>query len=285
MDSKKDEHIMGNAWSTPQNDSGSPGVKGEPGQCAPGSTSGEPQKFCWGGKDWDDMKSYFEKIGYPPIVHMPRCVLILGGWHVYLVEFDPRCLMPGSSKPYQPCLPHQPCYAIIKDGVVSGYNEDFWTDADKYRLVLKQHLGMLALDELEHPKPKEVVPPKPEPRTVNPDTIEAIVGRYEGLVEELNKKIASQNKTIDAMAVSSTETIQRTAAILGKMVEISDILQGKKQEQQKKPEMTPVECAIFDDDNGIDDLVDEHLKKDPRKEPEHDVRFLHGIRDIPAGCN
>ncbi len=92
--------------------------------------------------------AYFDKLAYPKISEM-RPLLILPIATVYGVHFNKRvtdvettCGLTTGKVIDQP-----PCYAIVKDGVVAGYNQDFWSDADKYRLVLKQHLGMEVLEQ------------------------------------------------------------------------------------------------------------------------------------------
>ncbi len=96
------------------------------------------------------IKAYFEKLAYPKISEM-RPLLILPIATVYGVHFNKRvtdvettCGLTTGKVIDQP-----PCYAIVKDGVVAGYNQDFWSDADKYRLVLKQHLGMEVLEQAQ----------------------------------------------------------------------------------------------------------------------------------------
>src|SRR6187402_3377930 len=40
-------------------------------------------------------------------------------------------------------------YAVVKDGIVSGYDIEFWKNSNQHMLILKVHLGMLEMEKLE----------------------------------------------------------------------------------------------------------------------------------------
>ncbi len=191
----------------------------------------------WRGGAWELIESYFKNIGYQPIESTLQCVLVHNLGIVYRVEFD------GVEN-------NKPCYAIIKDGKCSGYAEDFWSDADKYKLVLKQHLGMLevdAFDRGEHPK-QQVQNPKTPPTPQGSDavafeTMDAVVGRYEGLVKTLNNEVL---KWIGACRYAEKNRDDLQA----KLRAIQDVLTGRPVEAARVP--TPEECMI---DQNADDVA------------------------------
>lgn len=206
------------------------------------------------------VEEYFEKLCYPKI---DECQLVysvpLGD--VYRVTFKPAGLgMYGNISGDKLGTHRHPCYAIVKDGVVSGYPEDFWTDADKYRLVLKQHLGMLQMEAHEKEKRTPSAPAteskkEEAPRTVNPDTIEAIVGRYEGLVESLTRELEGVKKDYGRerekrdgalkIAQSKLDLIER--ALNGTLKQNPDTIPGENPD--------PVECMT--EQGNIDFLADD----------------------------
>lgn len=201
------------------------------------------------------IEQYFNSISYPRMV---SCRLVysggaLGG--VYLVGFDPDEVSLGGNFSYMKSKSQRsPCYAIEVDGVVSGYPEDFWSDADKYRLVLKQHLGMLQMEahEKRNDTPPAVSEPEKEaPRTVNPDTIEAIVGRYECLVDTLTNELADLEESFEKERVSCENQLQNA---LKKLDLVKRALNGQIIEPVDQPErvVTPEEQMIIDDQGDED---------------------------------
>ncbi len=158
------------------------------------------------------IKKYFETLpqGYPPI---KECSTVLVSKHgtVYLVKFKKKPVTRDHNTSFdRPTTQNLPpsemdipnAYAIVVDEQdyskpsenpqprwsVAGYNEDFWSSADKYRLVLKQHLGMLAMEAAEKPKvvelPKQEVKPDAPAGTVRTETMDAVVTRYEEMLAQ-----------------------------------------------------------------------------------------------------
>ncbi len=146
-------------------------------------------------KDSIAISLYFSGLfcGYPPVTEC-SAVLKHALGTVYIVTFDPRVLSAGTNAT-QP-----PCYAIVKDGKVSGYSKDFWSEADKYRLVLKQHLGMLEMERIENARdveaPKETPIENPVKVQPNPYIIELVVLRYEEIIAKLNEKLTTTEETL-----------------------------------------------------------------------------------------
>ena len=263
------------------------------------------------------IKEYFAKLpqGYPAIKEI-KPVLYHTQGDVYLVSFEKAKTPSGSGA--QHAVPPPDCkypliegappadwkvepvmveiempnaYAIvtyprsIKDGVVvadtpvvAGYNEDFWTNADKYRLVLKQHLGMQAIEAAEqetlkntrpledYPDPKELFAGKPLPTVEVPEghlsakTVEAIVSKYEELLfktenetgHAVQQAMAREAELTKQLAEEATARIQAQT----KLATIQDILNGKVMGGTKPPE-TEEEATILMDHEaaGVDEII------------------------------
>ena len=225
-------------------------------------------------KPIDLIRQYFADLKYPAIKEVKPCLL---EWHgkVYLVSFEnekienernppnsvdsigapvdmTECSNPGVSQKEGVPIPN--CYAIMIGDKVAGYHEDFLTDADKYRLVLKQHLGMLAMEA----KAKEpAVEPKPQQESrdghCKNDTVDAIVTRYEEMLvkAQAESEYAAQ-ESMAREAELSKQLIDAQAELIAanaKLELIRQTLEGKPSEStEDKP--SPVASMITQDNVG-----------------------------------
>ncbi len=224
--------------------------------------------------------AYFKNLSYPEIT---ECQPVLYGKHgdVYLIKFEkkrdesthqrqevipPDCKYPiqegptgWKTEPSTIEIPIPNAYAIVIGDTVSGYNEDFWSDADKYRLVLKQHLGMLVMEAVETApvaKPVEVKPDAP-PNSVRPETMDAVVARYEEMIAKL----------YDEAEQVEQRTAEKLRALSGELEEMNSrlsnarkALNGELGDLPKSESVTAESTAIAQDEQdpygipGIDDL-------------------------------
>ncbi len=185
---------------------------------------------------------YFKRLSYPKIAAMsPVLMHALGD--VYTVSFE----TPDKTTGTHSALARH-AYAIVKDGVVSGYNHDFWTDADKYRLVLKQHLGMLAMEEAEDPKAAKVAEPPPKVSSeVKPQTVDAIVCRYEEIVAGLKEEIESRDRLVTVMTLSQRTFTDRIVAARDLLKKAEKALNGDIEPKQAGRAQTAEEMMIAQD--------------------------------------
>lgn len=178
-----------------------------------------------GNRDWNTkpIEEYFSKIGYPKISKLPKCVLIHKLGTVYIVEFDERVesIASGGTR----TIASPPCYAIVKDGVVTGYGVHFWTDVNQHRLVLKQHIGMLEMEKAEKSAPEikkqEVNSDRVE---ISPEVLNSIVSTYEEKIKSLN---AICNYKVNSLTESLQISIQDAIAAKNKLKLIEDVISGK----------------------------------------------------------
>lgn len=248
------------------------------------------------------IRSYFSKLQYPAIKEINARLIDEHG-DVYVVSFEnkvvetgryqavppPGCQYPLIEGPAPDDWKREPivnevsipnCYAIVKDGIVAGYSEDFWTDADKYRLVLKQHLGLLAMEakpefsddamamlkivfgttttrqekEMALSTLCELLVPGYAPKAVQEPregysknaTVDAIVERYEEML------VKAETETSDAMqqamtreaelAKQLTDAQAELIAARTKLEVIKQVLDGKPGSAENQ--VSPEACAI-----------------------------------------
>lgn len=209
--------------------------------------------------DVEKIVKYFKDLWYPEI-SSSGAVFNCGLGQVYLIEFKDAA--------------RTPCYAVIVNGVVSGYNEDFWSDADKYRLVLKQHLGMLVMEGVKilplksAPVPEEILEPFQKMSCVKPSTIDSVVELYEKEIDALK---AALEKTRNDYADSLGQEKALRIVAECKLYAIKDILSGKKETAETPGDLTPEECMIDQDNESI-------LNSDSVSS------FIGGIPDKPFTC-
>ncbi len=258
--------------------------------------------------------NYFKNLSYPDIV---ECGPVLYGktGDVYLVKFQKKKTevtrgtppntpdsiakssflesgFDGNKKRYSETtdveIPN--AYAIIINGAVSGYHENFWEDADKYRLVLKQHLGMLAMESAEKEPvavPKMEAPAAP-PGTVKTETVDAIVTRYEEMIAVLQNE-AAERQANDAEKLRALERevdgMRSRIDNAKKALDGDAVVVPSEQAEQRTPEQHAVASAIrsgetdFLDHGGEAEAVAGYVRPD-----NHPV-WKNGDHDYPVSSN
>lgn len=141
----------------------------------------------------------------------------------------------------------QSCYAVVTmQALISGYETDFWTNSDKYHLVLKHHIGQLVVDGEISIAPRQQECAQEDPiATVKPSTVDSIVELYEKRITDLeDERAKSANEYADFLGREK----QRRMIAEEKLEGILKILSGKKDEPKfMKLSATPEECMIDQD--------------------------------------
>lgn len=229
--------------------------------------------------------SYFDKLKYPKIVEA-KAVLLHELGSVFLVSFDEtRVTATGIKAPLHRFDIRKPCYAVIVNGVVAGYTEDFWSDADKYKLILKCHLGLLQMDAHEADKLKPpVAEKKVEAPRASDETISAVIGRYEELLRTKDAQISAANTETGEWMKKRADIGKLHDDLFFKIKRIEDVISGADEKEKanlaKAKEALkddPVACMIGANNNWF--LGDEEGAPETQPNPciEKDEEYLRSI--------
>lgn len=222
--------------------------------------------------------SYFDRLKYPKIIEA-KAVLLHELGSVFLVSFEQnQHIIKVNSH-------DAPCYAIIVNGVVAGYNEDFWSDADKYKLILKCHLGLLQMDAHEADKLKPpVAEKKVEAPRASDETISAVIGRYEELLRTKDAQISAANTETGEWMKKRADIGKLHDDLFFKIKRIEDVISGADEKEKADLEKAkealkddPIACMIGANSNWF--LGDEESASETQQNPciEKDEGYLRSI--------